>query len=105
MPEWAKEAVFYQIIVDRFANGNPRINPEGVEEWGAPPTETNFFGGDLQGVMDHLNYLVELGITAIYFTPVFSAPSNHKYDTYDYTKVDPHFGDNEQLRSLIDACH
>lgn len=64
-----------------------------------------FFGGDLQGVMDHLDYLSELGINAIYFTPVFEATTNHKYDTKDYFKVDPHFGTNEKLKQLVDACH
>ncbi|SDC64151.1 Glycosidase [Paenibacillus sp. UNCCL117] len=105
VPDWVKEAVFYQIIVDRFANGNPAINPDPIDEWGAPPTESNFFGGDLQGVMEHLDYLSELGVNAIYFTPLFAAPSNHKYDTMDYKQVDPHYGDNEQLRALVDACH
>jgi cyclomaltodextrinase len=105
VPEWAKEAVFYQIVMDRFANGDPGINPEKVDKWGAPPSRENFFGGDLQGVMDHLDYLVDLGINAIYFTPVFASPSNHKYDTMDYKRIDPHFGDNEKLKALVDACH
>ncbi|QHT63537.1 glycoside hydrolase family 13 protein [Paenibacillus lycopersici] len=104
-PAWVKDAVFYQIFPERFANGDPDLNPEHIEPWGAKPTPGNFFGGDLQGVIDHLDYLQTLGITAIYFTPVFEATTNHKYDTRDYMKVDPHFGSNELLRSLIERCH
>ena len=97
VPEWAK-AVFYQIMTERFANGNPAINPEETEVWGGKPEVDNFFGGDLQGVLDHLDDLVDLGINAIYFTPLFLS-LNHKYDTVDYKQVDPHFGDNELLKS------
>jgi glycosidase len=104
-PAWVKDAVFYQIFPERFANGDPANDPEGAEPWGGEPTPSNFFGGDLQGVIDHLDYLSELGVTAIYFTPVFEAPSNHKYDTRDYLKVDPHFGTNAKLKELVDACH
>ncbi|HIW32799.1 MAG TPA: alpha-glycosidase [Candidatus Paenibacillus intestinavium] len=104
-PEWVKDAIFYQIFPERFANGDPSNDPEGVLPWGGAPTPTNFFGGDLQGVMDHLDYLTELGVNAIYFNPVFEATTNHKYDTKDYFKVDPHFGTNETLKQLVDACH
>ncbi|AWB44827.1 alpha-glycosidase [Paenibacillus sp. CAA11] len=105
VPEWAKEAVFYQIMPERFANGDPSNDPKGVQPWGGKPTRENFFGGDLQGVLDHLDDLVDLGINAIYFTPLFKAPSNHKYDTVDYKNVDPHFGDNTLLKKVVDACH
>lgn len=104
-PAWVKDAVFYQIFPERFGNGDPRLNPENVQPWGGTPTRDNFFGGDLQGVIEHLDHLSELGITAIYFTPIFSATTNHKYDTEDYLSVDPHFGDIETLKSLVDACH
>lgn len=105
VPEWVKQAVFYQIMPERFANGDPSNDPDTVEPWGGKPTRLNFFGGDLKGVLDHLDYLSELGINAIYFTPLFAAPSNHKYDTVDYKLVDPHFGTNETLRELVEACH
>lgn len=72
---------------------------------GRNPRPDNFFGGDLQGVIDHLDHLTELGITGIYFTPVFTATTNHKYDTEDYMQVDPHFGDVDTLKRLVDACH
>jgi glycosidase len=104
-PAWVKDAVFYQIFPERFANGDPSLDPEDVQPWGAEPTPTNFFGGDLQGVMDHLDHLNELGINAIYFTPIFTATTNHKYDTEDYMKVDPHFGDIATLKKLVDTCH
>ncbi|WP_027094173.1 alpha-glycosidase [Cohnella thermotolerans] len=104
-PAWVKDAVFYQIFPERFANGDPSLDPEGVEPWGGKPTPTNFFGGDLQGVLDHLDHLEGLGVNAIYFTPLFEATTNHKYDTRDYMKVDPHFGTNAKLKELVDACH
>lgn len=104
-PAWVKDAIFYQIFPDRFANGDRDNDPENVEPWGGKPTPTNFFGGDLQGVIDHIDYLSDLGITAIYFTPIFEATTNHKYDTIDYMKVDPSFGTNEKLKQLVDICH
>ncbi|VTR61326.1 periplasmic alpha-amylase [Actinobacillus pleuropneumoniae] len=74
--------------------------------WGsAEPTPKNFFGGDLQGVIDHLDHLSELGVNAIYFTPLFTATTNHKYDTEDYMEIDPQFGDKDTLKKLVDLCH
>lgn len=104
-PAWVKDAVFYQIFPERFANGDPSISPGNVLPWGGDPTTQTFFGGDLQGVIDHLDYISELGINAVYFTPLFEATTNHKYDTQDYMKVDPHFGTNEKLKELVEACH
>jgi cyclomaltodextrinase len=104
-PAWVKDAVFYQIFPERFAKGDPSIDPENVLPWGGEPTPKNFFGGDLQGVIDHLDHISALGINAVYFTPLFEATTNHKYDTQDYMKVDPHFGTNEKLKELVDACH
>ncbi|MFB9326890.1 alpha-glycosidase [Paenibacillus aurantiacus] len=104
-PAWVKDAVFYQIFPERFANGDPSNDPANVEPWGGKPTPSNFFGGDLQGVIDHLDYLSDLGINAIYFCPIFEATTNHKYDTQDYMRVDKHFGTNEKVKELVDACH
>lgn len=104
-PEWVKDAVFYQIFPERFANGDKSRNPARIEAWGGKPEGNNYFGGDLQGVIDHLDHLVQLGVNAIYFTPLFEADTNHKYDTKDYLKVDPHFGTNALLRELVEACH
>ncbi|MBJ9992572.1 alpha-glycosidase [Paenibacillus sp. S28] len=105
VPDWAKDAIFYQIMPERFANGDPSNDPKGTQPWGGQPTTDNFFGGDLQGVLDHLDDLLDLGINAIYFTPLFTSPSNHKYDIVDYRQVDPHFGDNELLKQVVEACH
>lgn len=104
-PSWVKDAVFYQIFPERFANGDPTNDPTDVLEWGGTPSPRNFFGGDLQGVLDHLDYLCELGINAIYFNPLFAATTNHKYDTEDYYLVDPHFGSNTLLKEFVDSCH
>lgn len=104
-PAWVKDAIFYQIFPERFANGDPSLDPADIQPWGSKPTPSNFFGGDLQGVIDHLDHLTELGITAIYFTPIFTATTNHKYDTEDYMQIDPQFGDIDTLKKLVDHCH
>ena len=101
-----KQTIWYQIFPERFANGNPENDPEHAVPWGSEePKIDNFFGGDFEGVLKHLDYLEDLGITGIYFTPVFKAPSNHKYDTIDYFEIDPHFGTKDTLKQLIQACH
>ncbi|MFD1739838.1 glycoside hydrolase family 13 protein [Bacillus salitolerans] len=105
-PEWVKDTVWYQIFPERFGNGDPSNDPPGTLPWGTTePTGKNFFGGDFQGVIDHIDYLVELGITGIYFTPIFKAYSNHKYDTIDYMDIDEQFGNKETFRHLVDTCH
>jgi glycosidase len=104
-PEWARHAIFYQIFPERFANGDPSNDPENVEPWGATPTFHSFMGGDLQGIVDHLDYLSGLGITALYLNPIFQATSNHKYNTFDYFRIDPHFGDLKSFKQLIAAAH
>lgn len=104
-PDWVKHAVFYQIFPERFANGDPSNDPENVQPWGSPPAISNFMGGDLQGIIDKLPYLADLGITALYLTPIFLSPSNHKYHTDDYYRIDPRFGTLETFRALLDAAH
>ncbi|MCM3789922.1 alpha-glycosidase [Domibacillus indicus] len=104
-PRWVKDTVWYQIFPERFGNGDPRLNPPNTQPWGGKPEFDNYFGGDFQGVIDHLDYLQDLGITGIYFTPIFKANTNHKYDTIDYLQIDPQFGDEALLRKLIDECH
>ncbi len=106
-PDWAKGAVFYQIYTDRFYNGDKSNDVESreyiyindgsvkVEDWDKYPAQMGvreFYGGDLQGVIDKMNYLKELGVDVIYFNPLFVSPSNHKYDIQDYDYIDPHFG-------------
>jgi glycosidase len=104
-PAWVRDAVFYQIFPDRFCNGDRDNDPPNTEPWGAASTTRNFMGGDLEGILEQLDYLGDLGITAIYLTPIFKSASNHKYDTIDYFTIDPQFGDTALLRKLVDACH
>lgn len=105
-PAWVNQTIWYQIFPDRFCNGDPSINPSNVKEWKCEkPGPNDFYGGDLKGIDSKLGYLQDLGITGIYLTPVFEAASNHKYDTKDYWKVDPHFGTKEDLKKLVVHAH
>lgn len=104
-PEWVKHAVFYQIFPERFENGDRANDPENVQPWGTPPTSNNFLGGDLRGIIKRLDYLADLGITAIYLNPIFQASSNHKYNTYNYYRIDPHFGNLATFHELIEQAH
>ncbi len=105
VPTWVQDAVFYQIFPDRFANGDRRIDPSNVQSWGAAPTVRGFQGGDLRGVIDHFEYLLDLGITAIYLNPIFQSASNHRYNATDYFKIDPRLGDLQVFRELLDTAH
>jgi glycosidase len=103
-PDWAKGAFIYQIFPDRF--GRHEDGPRGdTEEWGSPPGRHMFQGGDLPGVTERLGYLEDLGVDVIYLNPVFTSPSNHRYDTVDYYEVDPMLGGNEALSALIESAH
>lgn len=104
-PDWVKHAIFYQIFPDRFAMSEQLIKPNNLEPWNSPPTAHGYKGGDLLGVAERLDYIQELGATAIYFTPVFQSASNHRYHTHDYFQVDPLLGGNAALRSLIEQAH
>ncbi|HET8784402.1 MAG TPA: glycoside hydrolase family 13 protein [Candidatus Limnocylindrales bacterium] len=104
-PGWVRDAVFYQIFPDRFA-GSARVpKPGPLEPWDAPPTVHGFKGGDLLGIVEKLDYLQDLGVTAIYLTPIFQSASNHRYHTYDYLHVDPLLGGDAALRELLDVAH
>ena len=104
-PAWVRDAVFYQIFPDRFAASEHVPKPGPLEPWDAPPTQHGFKGGDLLGIVDHLDYLEDLGVNAIYMTPIFKSASNHRYHTYDYFEVDPLLGGDEALRVLLDRAH
>jgi glycosidase len=104
-PEWAKDAIFYQIFPDRFARSDAVPKPNRLETWDSPPTHHGFKGGDLLGIVEHLDYLQELGISAIYLNPIFQSAANHRYHTYDYYHVDPILGGNAAFRSLLDEAH
>ncbi|TOH47716.1 maltodextrin glucosidase [Vibrio parahaemolyticus] len=117
-PKWVQEQVFYQIFPDRFAASKSEsasreayceYDPDAViKTWGEPVGNhqnsgaREFFGGDLKGVEQKLGYLEQLGVTALYFNPIFSSPSNHKYDTTDYFTIDPMLGTNEHFASLCE---
>jgi alpha-glucosidase len=122
-PTWLAAAVFYQIFPDRFSNGDVTNDvPEGLwardgigtqrRAWGAPlllwkeARSRDFYGGDLHGIAEKLDYLRDLGITALYLTPIFVAETNHRYDIKDFDNVDPYLGGNEalaHLRRALDA--
>ncbi|MCF7792510.1 MAG: hypothetical protein K9N09_01125 [Candidatus Cloacimonetes bacterium] len=132
---WIRKSVIYQIFCDRFKNGNPKLNQnfrewyydpkqnplsEGArkklfkyeEDWSNwqilkddPQKHFTFFGGDLIGVIQKIPYLKELGVNCIYFNPLVESASNHKYDTYDYFQIDPHFGGNSEFMKLVEECH
>ncbi|MDR3633946.1 MAG: glycoside hydrolase family 13 protein [Isosphaeraceae bacterium] len=104
-PDWVRDAVFYQIFPDRFARSLTVPKPNNLDEWGSTPTYHGYQGGDLIGVVERLDYLTEVGVNAIYFTPVFQSASNHRYHTHDYEKVDPMLGGNDALRRLLDEAH
>ena len=108
-PDWVKHAVFYQIFPDRFAKSKQprkRLLQNFIwEEWHEIPTLQGYKGGDLWGVMEQLDYLQDLGINAIYFTPIFQSASNHRYHTHDYYQVDPMLGGNPAFKDLLDAAH
>lgn len=117
-PAWVKGSVIYQIFPDRFARGDPENLTKGestvygreviYNAWDDlpehPPKSRDFYGGDLRGVIDKLNYLRDLGISMIYFTPLFASPTNHRYDASDYMKIDPRLGSEADLRELIEKA-
>jgi glycosidase len=104
-PSWIHDTVFYEIFVDRFYDGDPENSPPNLSKWGELPGQKSFFGGDLKGITEKLDYLNDLEISGIYLTPIFLSPSNHKYDTVDYFKIDPYFGEQDSLKELVQKAH
>lgn len=103
---WCKNAVFYQIFVDRFCRGEEKKDLSYInKKWGELPAPKDFFGGDLKGIAGKLPYLQQLGVTGLYLTPLFLSPSNHKYDTVDYFRIDPMFGSEQDLKELVREAH
>jgi cyclomaltodextrinase len=105
-PDWVKDAIFYQIFPDRFA-ASKRVSKQGLhlEPWDSAPTIHGFKGGDLLGVAEHLDYLQDLGVNAIYLNPITASASNHRYHTYDYFHIDPLLGGDAAFRELLDKAH
>jgi cyclomaltodextrinase len=106
IPDWVQDAIFYQIFPDRFARSarNPNDNLP-FESWDLPPTAHGFKGGDLYGVTERLDYLKDLGITALYLNPIFASASNHRYHAYDYYTVDSLLGGNDAFTELLEKAH
>lgn len=116
--DWTQGMVIYQIFPDRFANGDPSNDHlmKGVyghepkfHAWGErpeyPPLGRDFYGGDLRGIIDHIDHIAQLGIDTIYMTPIFDAPTNHRYDAIDFMKIDPMLGTEADLDELLTASH
>ncbi|MBU1227528.1 MAG: glycoside hydrolase family 13 protein [Actinobacteria bacterium] len=104
-PAWVQDAVFYQIFPDRFARSERVPKPGRLEEWDSPPTRHGYKGGDLLGIVEHLDWIAGLGATALYLNPIFQSASNHRYHTHDYLQVDPILGGNEAFAEMLAACH
>ena len=105
-PAWVNDTVWYQIFPDRFCNGRVDNDGEDVLPWQTGPVKrTEKYGGDLEGIRQRLPYLEKLGVTGIYLNPIMEAETNHKYDTKDYTKIDPAFGDDETMKRLVTEAH
>jgi len=105
VPYWVQDAIFYQIFPDRFANGDPGNDPPNVDPWGSAPSRWGFQGGDLRGIINNFDYLLDLGINALYLNPIFQSPSNHRYNATNYMLIDPKLGDLKDFHALIDIAH
>ena len=103
---WMRSAVFYEIFVDRFCSGTDIAQKKHITlKWGDKPKPKGLAGGDLKGIMSKLDYLKELGVNALYLTPIFCSISNHKYDISDYYNIDAQFGTNADFKMLVDEAH
>ncbi len=120
VPEWLGQGIMYHIFLDRFARGEGEVRyrdgiifdedwengvPQYAEYRGASVKNNHFFGGNLWGIIEKLDYLQTLGVSILYLSPVFDAASNHKYDTSDYLKIDEGFGGEKAFKALLDAAH
>jgi cyclomaltodextrinase / maltogenic alpha-amylase / neopullulanase len=104
-PTWVRDAVFYQIFPDRFANGDENNNTNQTQPWGETPNREERQGGDLTGLRKRFDYLSDLGINALYLNPIFEAATNHGYDTSDYYQISVRLGTNEQFIKLVKEAH
>ncbi len=105
-PAWVQDAVFYQIFPDRFARSGKTEQPTAqLEPWDALPTTHGYKGGDLLGIVDKLDWLVDLGVNALYLNPIFQSGSNHRYHTHDYYRVDPLLGGGDAFDELVEEAH
>jgi cyclomaltodextrinase len=105
IPYWVQDTIFYQIFPDRFSNGDFSNDPPNLQPWGSPPTNWGFQGGDLRGIIKKFDYLLDLGVNAVYLNPIFVSPSNHRYNISDYFQIDPWLGDLNDFHSLLNVAH
>lgn len=105
VPSWVKDSIFYQIFPDRFSNGDTSNDPANLVPWDAKPSILGFQGGDLRGVIERMYYLLDFGINAIYFNPIFLSPSTHRYNAVDYFLIDPKLGTKNDFDSLLNIAH
>ena len=99
--DWFRQGALYQIFPDRFARAQ-KANEPNLENWNNLPTRENYFGGNFKGIQSKIDYLNEPAIKNIYFTPIFKAPANHRYDTSDYLELEPLLGNEEEFKSLVE---
>ena len=104
-PAWVADAIFYQIFPDRFAKSDRVEKPSNLESWDEPPTTFGYKGGDLLGIIEHLDHIEDLGANALYLNPVFASASNHRYHTWDYLRIDPMLGGDDAFDELMEECH
>ncbi len=105
VPDWVQDAIFYQIFPDRFYNGDPANDSASFQPWGAEPTIRDYQGGDLRGIIRKFDYLLDLGINALYLTPIFQSAANHRYHAIDYFTIDPTLGTLADFKALLDTAH
>jgi len=105
VPYWVEDAIFYQIFPDRFARGDHKLDRMRLQSWEAAPSQRGFHGGDLRGIIHKFDYLLDLGITAIYLNPIFQSTSNHRYNTTDYYRIDPKLGSLKDFQALLEIAH
>ena len=103
-PKWYIGAIYYSIFVDSFHNGDPSNDPPTIIRRHVP-REPGYYGGDIRGIIEKLNYLIDLGIEAVYLTPIFRSPSYHRYDVIDYHVVDKYLGTLEDFKELLNKAH
>ena len=104
--KWLSQSSFYQIFIDRFCMGDEQKDKSYINlKWGNKPTPKSFAGGDLKGIISKLDYIKNIGCNALYLTPIFKSPSNHKYDIVDYFEIDEHFGTGQDLKTLVKELH
>lgn len=104
--EWMKDALFYQIFPERFRRGDFSKDDSYInQKWEDLPNPSSFAGGDLKGIIEKLDYIKSLGVKALYLTPIFKSPTNHKYDIMDYFEIDPQFGDKKDFKNLVEKAH